>query len=128
MVAQQAPLAVEELAAKLNALGEAVTFLGDGVPVYREMLKTLLQVPYDFAPAHLNRQRASAVAALALQYVREGKTETAAEHAPDYLRLSQAERERAEAEKRQAPGERAKTEQPKLDERTEAEQCRTVEV
>ena len=66
------------------------------------MLKTLMRVPYDFAPAHLNRQRASAVAALALQYVREGKTETAAEHAPDYLRLSQAERERAEAEKRQA--------------------------
>ena len=28
-----------------------------------------------------------------LHYYKEGKTETAAEHAPEYLRLSQAERE-----------------------------------
>ena len=31
-----------------------------------------------------------------MQYLKEGKTETAMEHQPDYLRLSQAERERAE--------------------------------
>ena len=36
---------------------------------------------------------------LAVSYVRAGKTETAAEHRPDYLRLSQAERERLEKEK-----------------------------
>ena len=49
-----------------------------------------------FAPAHLNRQRAAAVGALAIRYYREGKMETAAEHQPDYLRVSQAERERKE--------------------------------
>lgn len=97
IIEKQAPLEVEEIAQKLNALGGKVIFLGDGVPVYQEMLEKLMKVPYFFAPAHMNRQRASAVAALAIQYVKEGKTETAAEHAPDYLRLSQAERERAEA-------------------------------
>lgn len=96
----QAPRAVEDIAEKLNALGGAVTLLGDGVPVYRAKIQELLRVPYDFAPAHVNRQRASAVAALAMQYVREGRVETAAEHAPDYLRPSQAERERAAALRR----------------------------
>ena len=33
------------------------------------------------------------------EYVKMGKIETAAEHMPDYLRLSQAERERLEKEK-----------------------------
>ena len=44
----------------------------------------------------MNRQRAAAVGALAIRYYREGKMETAAEHQPDYLRVSQAERERKE--------------------------------
>ena len=51
-----------------------------------------------FAPAHMNRQRAAAVAVLGVQYYREGKIQTAAEHGPDYLRVSQAERERRERE------------------------------
>lgn len=97
VVEPQAPRAVGDIAEKLNLLGGPVTLLGDGVPVYRDLVQKLLKVPYLFAPAHVNRQRASAVAALAMQYVREGRTETAAEHAPDYLRPSQAERERAEA-------------------------------
>ena len=75
---------------------EKVTFLGDGVPVYQSQLKEGLQVSYSFAPAHQNRQRAAAVGTLAMQYYREGKIESAVEHKPDYLRLSQAERERAE--------------------------------
>ena len=52
-----------------------------------------------FAPAHMNRQKASAVAALGLVYAKEGKIQTATEHEPIYLRLSQAERERLEKEK-----------------------------
>ena len=64
-VSAQKAIAVEELIQELNALGEAVTFLGDGVTVYQEMLKENMQVPYSFAPAHLNKQRAGAVGALA---------------------------------------------------------------
>lgn len=95
VIEPQMAVSVADIAGKLNALGREVIFLGDGVPVYREMLKGLMTVPYQFAPAHLNRQRASAVAALAMEYVRAGKLETAAEHRPEYLRMSQAERERA---------------------------------
>ena len=47
----------------------------------------------------MNYQRAAAVGALAIQYYHEGKIENAAEHKPDYLRVSQAERERAERQK-----------------------------
>lgn len=96
IVEPQMAISVEELIAKLNQYGEKVTFLGDGVPVYGELLKEGLTVDYAFAPAHLNRQRASAVGALGQQYYKQGKIETAMEHQPDYLRLSQAERERAE--------------------------------
>lgn len=92
-------ISVQELAEKINALGREVIFLGDGVPVYREKLRESVKVPYFFAPAHMNKQRAGAVAALALQYLKEGRTVTARDHQPDYLRLSQAERERAEKEK-----------------------------
>ena len=74
--------------------GRGVIFLGDGVPVFREEIAGLLTVPCGFAPAHMNRQRAAAVAALAAKYYRQGKVQTAAEYTPEYLRLSQAERER----------------------------------
>ena len=101
IIKQQEPMAVEEIAEKLNALGGEVVFLGDGVPVYQELLAQKMQVPYTFAPANMNRQRAASVAVLASLYVKEGKLESAADHKPDYLRLSQAERERAEAMKKQ---------------------------
>ncbi len=95
IVRQQEPLGIEELIDLLDPMQEAVTFLGDGVPVFREKIQKLLQLPYQFAPANLNRQRASSVAVLALKYIREGRLQTAAEHAPEYLRQTQAERERA---------------------------------
>ena len=99
IVMEQSALAVADLAERLNALGERVIFLGDGVPGYEKQLAETLTVPYCFAPAHVNRQRAASVAALGAVYFAEGKTETAAEHKPDYLRKSQAEREREEKER-----------------------------
>ena len=72
---------------------------GDGVPVYQEMLAEGLKVPYSFAPSYMNRQRAAVVGALGIRYFKTGRFETAMEHKPDYLRVSQAERERAEREK-----------------------------
>ena len=96
VVEEQMAIDVQELIQKLNAYGEKVTFLGDGVPVYRAQLEEGLKVPYCFAPAHVNRQSAAAVGALGMTYYAEGKLETAKEHQPDYLRVSQAERERAE--------------------------------
>lgn len=96
IVEEQMAIAVSELIQKLNQYGEKVTFLGDGVPVYRAQLEEKLKIEYCFAPAHVNRQSAASVGALGMKYYAEGKIETATDHQPDYLRLSQAERERAE--------------------------------
>lgn len=97
---------IREIAGRLCAMKRDVTFLGDGVPVYGHRLTEVLLAElsaagkkHRYAPAHLNRQRAGSVGTLALQYIREGKTQTAAEHRPEYLRLSQAERERAQKER-----------------------------
>ena len=94
----QAPVPVEDMVKRLNELGREVIFLGDGVPVYREKIEELITVPHRYAPDHMNKQRAGAVAVLAEKYFREGKTETAAEHQPVYLRMSQAEQEREKKE------------------------------
>lgn len=103
---EQMAVPIEELAEKLKKYNQKVTFLGDGVPVFREQLKNelLADMKIQFAPAHLNRQRAAAVGALGMNYYREGRTVTAMEHRPDYLRVSQAERERAEREKKEKSG------------------------
>lgn len=96
----QCAVDISEITEKLNALGRGVTFLGDGVPVFREYLEAHLRVPFLFAPAHMNKQRAGAVAALACEYMKKGMTVSAEAHRPDYLRLSQAEREQQERAKR----------------------------
>ena len=95
---EQDAMDMGELIEKLNGMGERVIFLGDGVPVHEKKIRELMTVPFDLAPAHMNRQRAASVAALGAVYFAEGKIETAAEHGPDYLRKSQAEREREERE------------------------------
>ncbi len=95
----QMAISVEDLIRRLNNYNRPVVFLGDGVPVHGETFAAGLKVPYSFAPVYLNRQRAASVGALAIQYHKMGKYETAAEHQPDYLRVSQAERELAEREK-----------------------------
>lgn len=95
-IVEQCAVPVVEIVEKINDLGKNVIILGDGVPVYKEIISKNIKVPYEFAPAHMNRQRASALGALAYKYIAAGKVETAAEHKPDYIRLSQAEREKAE--------------------------------
>lgn len=95
-VQEQCAVDISEVVEKLNVLGREVIFLGDGVPVYRKVIEETLQVPFFYAPAGNNRQRAASVAALGAVYYAEGKTVTAAEHQPEYLRKSQAEREQEE--------------------------------
>ena len=123
VIEPQMAVGIEVIAGKLRALGREVVFLGDGVPVFRKaLMEELMQgMDFSFAPAHLNKQRAGAVAALAVSYVRAGKIETAAEHRPDYLRPSQAERERAEKEAREK-AEKAKAEKAERVEKEKAEE------
>lgn len=95
-----APMAVEDIAAKLNELGASmnqdILLLGDGIPVYEDKLKEVLTVPFSIAPEHMNRQRAAAFSFLARQRYAAGEAVDFRAHAPEYLRLSQAERERKE--------------------------------
>lgn len=94
VVKPQCAMDMRELIDELDVRREPVVFLGDGVPVYRHLIEEYMKSPYTFAPAHMNRQRAGSVAALgALMYAR-GQIVQAEDFAPDYLRKSQAERER----------------------------------
>ena len=106
---EQCPMNMRELARLLNGRGERVIFLGDGVPVYRSIIEEEMQVSYGFAPAQMNRQRASCVAVLGMTALAEAGSSGcgtgagdycgarlvgAADFAPDYLRKPQAERQR----------------------------------
>ncbi len=69
--------------------------LGDGWELcYNEFRAR--DIPCSVAPPHLRYQSAWGVARCALELARAGALTTAAELAPDYHRLSQAERERLE--------------------------------
>ena len=96
VVKDQCAMDIMDLIEELNETGQKVIFLGDGVPVYQSRIEENMKTPFVFAPAHLNRQRAAAVAALGSLYYEEGKTVPASDHGPDYLRKPQAEREREE--------------------------------
>ena len=78
---------------KINETGRPVIFLGDGVPVYKDYLEENIKVPYRFAPAHKAYQSAASIATLGAIYYQKGKTVNADDHAPTYLRKSQAENE-----------------------------------
>lgn len=93
VISQQKVVEIEEIAKEINVVSEEVIFLGDGVQVFKDQLKDLIEVPYSFVPAHLSRQRAGAIGALAIDYLKSGIVVDADDFAPTYLRKSQAERE-----------------------------------
>lgn len=95
-IKEQCAVDLSEILAAVNELGREVIFLGDGVPVFKESIKQQVSVPFSFAPNTCNRQRAAVIGWLGMQMFKQGRYETAVSHAPEYLRLSQAERERNE--------------------------------
>lgn len=92
-------LMIDEIIEKINESGKKTIFLGDGVQIFKDYIKEKINVEYDFAPAQNNKQRASSVATLGMILYEQGKAQDAKEHKPEYLRLSQAERERQEKAK-----------------------------
>lgn len=93
IVLDGAAIPISEIADKINELGREVIFLGDGVPVYSDFLDEAIKVPFKKAPAHRLFQSAASVATLGAYYYHLGKTVDADDHAPTYLRKSQAENE-----------------------------------
>lgn len=97
VVKEQCAVSFDEIAQEINRIGRKVIFVGDGIPVFRDRMAEVLKVPYTLAPVHRNRQSAACIAALGRIYYAQGKAISGADHVPEYLRLSQAERERAES-------------------------------
>ena len=91
---------IMECIAAANSFGQPVMFLGDGVPVFEALIREHATVPVYFAPAHRRLQSAASVGALAIEYAKEGRFVEAKDHAPEYFRMSQAERERMESTKK----------------------------
>ncbi|MCT4542519.1 MAG: tRNA (adenosine(37)-N6)-threonylcarbamoyltransferase complex dimerization subunit type 1 TsaB [Vallitalea sp.] len=84
----------EEIFEKIKELSKEVIFLGDGVLPNIETIKTTFNnEEYNLASLNNNIQRGASVAALGIQYAKEGKSESYMNFKPIYLRKSQAERE-----------------------------------
>lgn len=91
------PADIRELIGILDSYeNNKVIFLGDGVPVFKNIIEENMKSQHDYALAFQNLQRAAALGILAEKYLKEGKFVKSEMHRPEYLRLSQAERERME--------------------------------
>ena len=98
-VCEDRAIALSDLAEELKTLEGPIFLVGDGSSLTYSTLKDT--VPALIMPAeHRMHQRASGVALAAAKKIAAGDTGDAASMVPNYLRLSQAERERMEKQKK----------------------------
>jgi len=98
-VMKQCAMSIDDLTDYLNERNEEVIFIGDGIPAFKQIIDEKLTAGHFYARQQLSRQRATTIGAIAWDMYRAGEIENADLFAPDYLRLSQAERERMERDK-----------------------------
>ena len=92
-------ISLEELKKELLALDGPIFLVGDGSNLCYNTLRE--EVPgLILPPEHRMHQRASGVAVLAAREISQGRAGDAASLVPNYLRLSQAEREKLERQKK----------------------------
>lgn len=90
-------IALADLKEELKMLNGPVYLVGDGAELaYRTLSADLPELI--LPPEHCRHQRASGVAILAAQKAAAGETPSGNDLRPNYLRMSQAERERMERE------------------------------
>jgi tRNA threonylcarbamoyladenosine biosynthesis protein TsaB len=96
------PLTIKELMDLLIDRDEKIIFLGDGLIRYKDEISNTLGDKAIFAPQYVNMQRASSIAQLALDKIKnkEAKPQSYLDIAPTYLRKSEAERQYEEKMKR----------------------------
>lgn len=87
-IAKETVIAPERLLATISA---ETLFVGNGAQVYRTLIVRQLGDRAHFAPAFMNLPRAAGAAALAVREWAAGRTHTADELMPNYLRPSEAE-------------------------------------
>ena len=95
VIVKQKAVSIEDILDEIEAMNREVIFLGDGVDVYKQIVCEKLKDKCFFAPPHLSKQRAGSIGALAGIYYEKGLIINSEDHQPEYLRLSQAERELA---------------------------------
>ena len=86
-------ISLEDLAQELKAISGPIYVVGDGAQL---CCRTLTDLPLLPVPEHRRHQRASGVALAAFRQAQDGAPCDGAAMVPNYLRLSQAERERNE--------------------------------
>ena len=91
-------ISLEDLGAELENTDKPVYLVGDGSILCYHALKDRIK-NLILPPEHRMHQRAAGVALAALEQIRQGIPGDAGALEPNYLRLSQAERERLEKEK-----------------------------
>jgi len=91
--AQGIPTSLGKALEELNEKGLPVVFSGDASVNFADYIRENATFPVRFAPAAKREQSAASVAMLGSRMFDNRMTETAAEHKPDYLRATQAERE-----------------------------------
>ena len=97
-VCQDRAISLGDLAAEIKKLDEPVFLVGDGsILCYNTLQEAVPNLVCP--PEHSMHQRACGVAIAAKEQIDRGQSGDAAALTPNYLRLSQAERERLEKEK-----------------------------
>ena len=89
-------LALDELLDELLKLDKKVLFMGDATLVFEDQIKAALGDMAFFAPKVTNLNLAGAVAEIGLEKMKMGQVVEYRELVPEYIRLSQAEREKLE--------------------------------
>lgn len=82
---------IDDVIKEAQEFNRPVIFVGDGIFVHADKINSVNT--FVMAPASCNMQRASSVAALAAEFVKEGRYIEGSSFVPVYLRKSQAERE-----------------------------------
>ena len=90
-------ISLEDLGAELKNYDKPVFLVGDGSNLCYNTLKEQVSVLV-LPPEHKMHQRAAGVALAAMAQIERGELGAPAALSPNYLRLSQAERERLEKE------------------------------
>ena len=92
-IKEQCIIMIDELIYELDKIGMPVMFLGDGVDTQKETIETKMSSEHYYAPASMNRHKASALASLAEIYFQDGKYENAGDHKPCLLYTSPSPRD-----------------------------------
>ena len=93
VVMDEEALSIEELVDRINKMDKEIIFVGDGIKVHQEYIRKNLKVDCSFSFINIREQKASSVAGLGLQYIKQGRYVASKDFELEYLRKSQAERE-----------------------------------